>query len=57
MQLFVAAKYGGEFPATVINRILRTPAAKIATSLVSGLLSLVGKSDSTGYYLVREAKD
>ena len=52
LRIFVSAKYGGEFPGSLINRVLRTPAAKVAAALVSGILSLLETSDHVGYYLI-----
>jgi 2-polyprenyl-3-methyl-5-hydroxy-6-metoxy-1,4-benzoquinol methylase len=54
LRIFISRKHGGSFPCTLINRLLRTPAAKIAAALVSGVLALLKTSDHVGYYLIKE---
>lgn len=53
--IFLGRKQGGEFPGSAINRVLRTPALKVAAALFSGALSLLRQSDLVGFYLVKDS--
>jgi 2-polyprenyl-3-methyl-5-hydroxy-6-metoxy-1,4-benzoquinol methylase len=54
LRIFPSGKHGGSFPGTLVSRLLRTPAGKMATALVSGVLSLLKSSDHVGYYLIKD---
>jgi SAM-dependent methyltransferase len=54
LRIFPPARTGGAFPGSTVNRLLRTPALKVAAALAAGLLSVFKASDHVGYYLAKD---
>jgi hypothetical protein len=54
LRVFRSGANGGAFPETALNRLLRTPALKVAAALAAGLLSVFKASDHVGYYLTKD---